>query len=112
MDETAFKLYRILTFAEDALILSYTEIPLYAVRLLLYLYHADNNIETVTTETIHNEFHFQHDSKINRIMHDYMRDYIDIHRIQVDGIKKPINRYTLTRRGRIFVEQLLSRIEL
>ena len=41
------KWYRVLTSAEDMLILNFTEIPIYALRLLLYPHDADQNIRTL-----------------------------------------------------------------
>ena len=104
------KWYRVLTSAEDMLILNYTEIPIYALRLLLYLHDADQNIRTITSADIKKDFNFN-GPKLSRVVTQHLQVYIDIHHIFVDGVKKPVYRYTLSRKGTQYIETLLNQID-
>ena len=95
------ELYSLLTRSERLLICKSTKTPLYAIRLLLFLEINPNS----TMEDLMQEFHMDN-SAIHRAVNLYLPAYIKTTTTKQDGVKKPINRYSLTANGQYLLEDI------
>ena len=93
------ELYKVFTKSEHLLITKYTSIPIYAIRLLLYLdMHPNCTMSDLTTEFKTNI------SAIHRAVNEYLPTYVHTDTAKKDGVKRPINVYALTTTGQYFLE--------
>lgn len=106
----AQKLYTTLTVASKHMNMHYIEMPIIALRLLLYIDMKTADGHIVYTSDLLKEFD-TYPEKLYRNLRQHLKEYVICTTAPKEGIKKPVQTFRLNRKGHDYIAQVVEELK-
>ena len=104
------KLYTTLPFASKQMNAHYVEMPIIALRMLLYISIQTADGHTVFTSDLLKEFD-TYPEKLHRNLRQHLKDYVICTTVPKEGIKKPVQTFQLNQKGIDYITKVVEELK-